>query len=629
MKLNKNKLAKLHNRIFFILLLFFSIIMFSYLFLDNYMSSNKLHNMLIDNAISKIEKKESNLNKFLDKAKEEIYAIKENKIFIDYLNSNNNLYIKDLFLSLVKSNAQIMQLRYIDNKGNEKVKIIRDHKNIVKVLDDSLLQIKYNRDYFIESISKPLNRIWFSQVDLNIENGKVEIPFKSTLRVILPLEKNGNFDGILVINYFMNDFLSDLKQDNLYNTILVDEEGYTLFLSNDKEKSWGKYRKKQIKIYDLNKMYHKDLLKSDFMINDKFVLKKIKTQISGKLYFIFELNNRYLEEEKRNQFLSKVYFSSMIFILLSCVLYFVAKILNTIMIKLDKYDEYVNIIDENIITSTTDLNGRIIYASKAFCKISGYKESELLGKRHNIIRHPSEDKKKYKELWKTLLKNETWEGELKNKKKNGEEYWVYAKIFPIFNNEKKIGYTAIREDITDKKIIEKISITDSLTQLYNRKYFDDIVPKILNTAKRNNQNITFVMIDIDFFKQYNDTYGHKKGDEVLKKISKEFKNFLKRSEDYIFRIGGEEFALILSNKSLKLSIEYCEKLRIDVENLKIEHTSSTVNKYVTISMGVVTLNSSLVKSYEELYSLSDKFLYKAKENGRNKVESNSNEKLKQ
>ena len=113
-----------------------------------------------------------------------------------------------------------------------------------------------------------------------------------------------------------------------------------------------------------------------------------------------------------------------------------------------------------VISSKTDLKGIIIYASRKFCEISGYKEEELIGSNHNIIRHLDTPKETFKNMWTNIKENKTWTGEVKNRKKNGEFYWTYAVISPLYNNEGlKIGYSSIRHNITDKKKIEEFNLT--------------------------------------------------------------------------------------------------------------------------------------------------------------------------
>ena len=114
--------------------------------------------------------------------------------------------------------------------------------------------------------------------------------------------------------------------------------------------------------------------------------------------------------------------------------------------------------DRYVIASKTDLNGKIIYASDRFCKISGYKPEELIGKTHSIVRHPDTPKEIYTKMWERIRQDKTWAGELKNRKKNGGFYWVKAIVMPLYNHQgEKIGYTSIRHDITDKKKIEELN----------------------------------------------------------------------------------------------------------------------------------------------------------------------------
>lgn len=287
-----------------------------------------------------------------------------------------------------------------------------------------------------------------------------------------------------------------------------------------------------------------------------------------------------------------------------------------------KFDNYVKLIDKNVITTTTDLKGTITYVSEAYCKISGYSKDELLGKNHNFIKKFSRNSKIYREIWKTISSNKVWVGEIENIRKDGSIYWLKTKISPIFEDGEKVGYTAIREDITDKKIIEKISITDGLTDIYNRRHFNEVFPNYIRSAKRANEQICFIMIDIDFFKQYNDTYGHQKGDEVLICVAKIMKEFLHRADDYCFRLGGEEFGILIKSKSKENSINFANRFRRRVESEKIPHKLNSVSKYVTVSIGVNHIFAKNIQNPDIFYKQSDDLLYEAKEFGRNQIRHN-------
>lgn len=291
-----------------------------------------------------------------------------------------------------------------------------------------------------------------------------------------------------------------------------------------------------------------------------------------------------------------------------------------------KIQEYLELIDNNIITSTTDLKGKITYASKKFSEISGYTEKELLGKSHNIVRDPFTPKEIYKELWDTIKNNQVWKGELRNKKKDGNYYWVDIKIFPIYDDEgNKVGYTSIRQDITHLKKVEELAINDALTEVYNRHYFNEVFLKYIQSAQRKDELVCFAIFDIDFFKQYNDTYGHQEGDKALQQVAKTIKQKLQRGNDLLFRLGGEEFGILFQNSSKEHAIEYTNSFLQAVSDLKIEHKKNSASPYLSISIGLVCKKATQIANDKELYKEADDLLYDAKERGRNCIVTNSEE----
>lgn len=285
-----------------------------------------------------------------------------------------------------------------------------------------------------------------------------------------------------------------------------------------------------------------------------------------------------------------------------------------------KLQDYINIVNENVIISRTDKDGHIIDASEAFCKVSGYSKKELLGSSHNIVRHPDTPKEFYEEMWNKLTKGLPWAGEIKNKNKNGETYWVDTIIQAEFENDKISGYTAVRQDITNRKKVEYLSITDELTKLYNRRYFNKVIDDEINRAKRDNHYLSFIMIDIDYFKKYNDTYGHQSGDNTLQAISNLLISDTNRISDFAFRLGGEEFGIIFSAQDKAKAFIFADKIRKDIEELHIEHKSSDVSDYVTVSVGLIAKKGTDISTSSEIYRLADEALYKAKESGRNNVQ---------
>ncbi len=282
--------------------------------------------------------------------------------------------------------------------------------------------------------------------------------------------------------------------------------------------------------------------------------------------------------------------------------------------------KYLKLIDKNVLISKTDLDGNMIEVSDYFCKLSKYSKEELIGRNHRILRHEDMTKDFFKNLWDTILDGKIWRGDVKNKTKDGGFFWADTTISPDRDiNGNIIGYTVIRNDITDKKLIEEISITDGLTSLYNRRHFDNVFEQQIKQSKRDKNLLGFLIIDIDHFKQYNDTYGHQEGDKTLQRVAKVLKETLKRPNDYTFRLGGEEFGLLYQTKDKDGAIAIADKARASVENLKIEHSKNSASKYITISSGLYIVNNDDKNNISQIYKKADEALYKAKESGRNRV----------
>lgn len=187
----------------------------------------------------------------------------------------------------------------------------------------------------------------------------------------------------------------------------------------------------------------------------------------------------------------------------------------------------------------------------------------------------------------------------------------------IQNDQTKLELTTKKLRRANKKL-ENVSYTDSLTSLHNRRYFNFVYDKELKRAKRERKFITFMMLDIDYFKQYNDTYGHIAGDLTLKNVAKVLKSILKRPSDYVFRLGGEEFGVLLSDTDEKNSSNVAQKICESIKDAKISHKNSSVCEYVTISIGVVCCVADEALDEEVLISKADDMLYEAKKNGRDR-----------
>ena len=161
---------------------------------------------------------------------------------------------------------------------------------------------------------------------------------------------------------------------------------------------------------------------------------------------------------------------------------------------------------------------------------------------------------------------------------------------------------------------------DGLTGLENRRYFDEVLNIEIRRAARTDSTLSLLMCDIDYFKLYNDHYGHVMGDECLKKIAGCFKNTFMRATDVPARFGGEEFAVILPDTELEEARKLSEKLSLSIHSLKIIHEASSAADHVTISIGVACMRPDKQFSCTDLIGMADQALYAAKANGRNRIE---------
>ncbi len=197
-------------------------------------------------------------------------------------------------------------------------------------------------------------------------------------------------------------------------------------------------------------------------------------------------------------------------------------------------------------------------------------------------------------------------------------------VFKSIQNDQNELESAHKQLKLANKKLEDASYTDSLTKLHNRRYFNMVYDREIKRAKRSKNHFAFMMLDIDYFKQYNDTYGHIQGDLALKKVASQLSLLFKRPTDYVFRLGGEEFGVLMSETNSKTSLLMAQKICDSIEELKIQHAGSKISDYVTMSVGVVSCVVDPSVDEERIITKADDMLYKAKDNGRNRYVLNSN-----
>lgn len=527
----------------------------------------------------------------------------------------DKLHIKKEFIQLKKSEIKnevdrvyefIKYKQSLVNKSNS----LHNQENEEKTKDDILdwiSKIRFGKDgyIFVNSLDKKA---------LVFDGKKIENPtLHPNIKLFnqqLDTVKNEN-EGFFFYNFKKLDTskefakLGFVKKHDKYNWII----GSGVYLDEIDNEIIRK--EKIFKNTILNEINFFILILIFISIGIYFVSKKVSKYINQNitnLIFAFE------KASKRNKSINTSALTYSEFISLANKLNITLENKNKTEAKLQ---DYIKIVNEHVMITSTDEKGIIKDISEAFCKISGYTKEELIGEHYNILRNENIPESFYENLCSNLKINKNWKGELKNKNKQGQVYWVEAIIQANIENGDFKGYTTIRTDITNKKKVEHLSITDDLTQLYNRRYFNKIIDKELNRKKREKAFISFMMIDIDYFKRYNDTYGHQAGDKALQIISAIFRISAKRSGDFVFRLGGEEFAMIFYAENFDNAYDFASKIKKEIEDLEIEHSTSEISKFITTSIGLIHKPACDITNSAELYKIADEALYRAKNSGRN------------
>ncbi len=294
-------------------------------------------------------------------------------------------------------------------------------------------------------------------------------------------------------------------------------------------------------------------------------------------------------------------------------------------------------------TFVIDTDKKVISWNRAIEEMTGLKKEDILGKGDSIYSVPFYGEKRLMLVDFLFQDDQEIDSEfekqydLMEKKGNtlfaesfrpsifgGKGAYIWAKASPLFDGEGSIvGAIESIRDITKRKQAEEklkaLSTLDGLTGIVNRRYFEEYFAREWTRSVRTGEPLSLIMCDIDYFKYYNDTYGHLKGDECLRQVAEALKNAVNRAGDLVARFGGEEFIVVLPETDLEGAVKVAEVLRDKVASLKIEHEKSLVSNYLTISLGVATAIPSREDAAMELISSADAALYQAKKEGRNRV----------
>ncbi|MGD1699733.1 diguanylate cyclase domain-containing protein [Dapis sp. BLCC M229] len=297
--------------------------------------------------------------------------------------------------------------------------------------------------------------------------------------------------------------------------------------------------------------------------------------------------------------------------------------------------------------SSNDCNLNMNFVSDNFYSLTGYQSEELIQNKiiYSQLIYPEDRKYLWQERQKALLNNQPFQLIYRIITAKKEIKWVWEQGKGVYCSDGEVlAIKGLIIDITAQKQVEseltkqnialqkaetaliianqqlqKVAKIDGLTGIANRRSFDEYLEKEWRRLTRTKLPLSLILCDVDYFKYYNDYYGHLAGDDCLRKIAQSIKQTVKRSADLVARYGGEEFAIILPNTSGENAEKVVELIRTAIHKLYINHSASRVSKYVTMSMGVASVIPTKTESPQSLIAKADEALYHAKEKGRDCV----------
>lgn len=281
----------------------------------------------------------------------------------------------------------------------------------------------------------------------------------------------------------------------------------------------------------------------------------------------------------------------------------------------------------------------VIFANPAFEQLSGYDLEDILGRNCRFLQGTDQAQRNISILANSLEKGEHSIVTLRNYRKDGSLFWNELSISPVFDQSSVLThFIGIQKDVTarvvleqrlrkerrllerDKENLEQLVVHDTLTGIYSRKYFEDQLRTRWDQLIDTQENLVMMFIDVDYFKGFNDTYGHIAGDDALRKVASILDDSLRRDSEFVARFGGEEFIVLATEMTAEQAIMHAENLCRSVRDLDIPHAASP-HQFLTISCGVVRMKPSSIAQPEVLLEQADRALYQAKARGRNQVAS--------
>ncbi len=291
-----------------------------------------------------------------------------------------------------------------------------------------------------------------------------------------------------------------------------------------------------------------------------------------------------------------------------------------------------------VITDATQTDNPIVFVNDAFTTITGFSQKEATGKNCRFLQGMDRDQPQIQTIRDSLGSHRPCTVTLRNYRKDRSFFWNEVNIAPIRNDRGEISqYVGVMRDVTERVLaeeklrrirkslttanvrLEDLAQHDGLTGIYNRRFFDRMLRRQWGIAGRDRKPLSILILDIDNFKEFNDTLGHPAGDECLRAVAKMISSTLRRGGDFVARYGGDEFVALMfgaaETEAYELGLSLCDRAR-DIEFPDIEETEFA---QTTLSIGIATMIPHRDSKPEHLIGLADKALLEAKHTGKDRV----------
>ncbi|MGK7945889.1 MAG: diguanylate cyclase [Microcystaceae cyanobacterium] len=300
-----------------------------------------------------------------------------------------------------------------------------------------------------------------------------------------------------------------------------------------------------------------------------------------------------------------------------------------------------------IITDATQDHHPIIYVNEGFEQMTGYSQGDVIEKSPDFLIETDKNQGGLQKIYKAIKRQQSCSVTLRNYRKDGTLFWSEVNLSPVTDDQDHVLYYIwFQSDISGRIKAEeekqryeaclkrmnyelqelneklyRLANLDGLTEIANRRSFDHYLEQEWKRMMREKQSLSIILGDIDYFKRYNDTYGHLEGDQCLKIVAQTIQQEVHRAGDLAARYGGEEFVVLLPNTPLSGAMNVADSILDSLRQRQLPHCASSVQPYVTMSLGVCSVIPNGTLSAKDFVETADMALFEAKEQGRNQVRS--------